>query len=980
MNLSSFNEVLQLAALFLATIEFILTLYVLLLNPWHKANRHVSALLFLGALTTLAQGLLIGAVNVGQAYIPTVILSATVVPVQPALVIVSVVLLKPAWLPGSGRTRGHGWWRWLWVLVYLFAFVPLVLTLIDVARGTQLWYTGLDAATYSQGAVSTADFTAGTLAAPIKLLAFQILPLLAFVPLLYVALRDRTATRLTRRLAWILLVQQICIVGVALGLRQVLPVPIPDLLSTAVFVFTYTYVIFQQMVSERRVQRGRLRPRITMLVLVVAVPLLAMVPLLLSMRASTELEQDAAERLAITNRSLGANVSTWLKLNIQSLQELVTLPGVVSFDPDQQTPILEAFASAHPHMYLVSTTDLYGINVARNDDEGARVYSDRPWFLGARDGNPLTFQTLIGRTSGQPALVASMPVRDQSGKIIGVGMFASNLADIVNEVEVSTLGITGFAYVVDADNMLIAHPDPAFSEAEDLIDVSDTPPVAALRQGTRGLMAFTDEEGRRWQAYVDELEYGWGIVVQQQEAELLMFQRSFQGLSWMLIGVGTVVLLVLTWMTIAQAFRPINALTDTAGAIAGGVLTAEAPVESEDEIGALARTFNSMTGQLRDLIGSLEQRVADRTQDLQRRTRYLEATAEVGRAAASILETDQLIQDVVKLVRERFDLYYVGLFLVDGARQWAVLRAGTGQAGQSMLARGHRIRVGEGMIGWTVARGELRVAQLAEEDAVRLATAELPDTRSEAALPLRSRGQVLGALSVQDTRPGVFDEATMTVLQTMADQVAVAISNAQLFQQAEAALEAERRAYGELGREAWRQLLSARSRLGYRCDLEGVRPVAGGGGALDSAAQYSGGEWEGTAQDASTTLPELALPIRVHDEVLGTIQAHKADGTEHWTAEEVELMEAMSEQLGVALESARLYHETQRRAAREQLTRAIADTMRRATDIDSLMRTAAQEMAAALGTSSGGSAFVQLSAPLEPAGDGGGNGDEGKER
>ena len=116
------------------------------------------------------------------------------------------------------------------------------------------------------------------------------------------------------------------------------------------------------------------------------------------------------------------------------------------------------------------------------------------------------------------------------------------------------------------------------------------------------------------------------------------------------------------------------------------------------------------------------------------------------------------------MIRERFGLYYVGLFELDPGGEWAILRAGTGEAGSAMLARGHRIRVAEGMIGWSVEHGQSRVALAADEDAVRLATAELPETRSEAALPLRSRGRVRGALTVQHRQPGAFDPDTLAVL------------------------------------------------------------------------------------------------------------------------------------------------------------------------------------------------------------------------
>ncbi|MCP4515065.1 MAG: HAMP domain-containing protein, partial [Delftia sp.] len=256
--------------------------------------------------------------------------------------------------------------------------------------------------------------------------------------------------------------------------------------------------------------------------------------------------------------------------------------------------------------------------------------------------------------------------------------------------------------------------------------------------------------------------------------------------------------------------RPILRLTNVAESIIAGDLQAQAPVESGDEVGRLARTFNEMTEQLRSTLQNLEQR----TRDIERRSRYLEASANVAQAATSILDTEQLIHDVVELIVDRFELYYVGLFLVDVQGEWAVLQAGTGDAGLAMMARGHRLRVGEGMIGWSIANAQPRVAREAEKDAVRQVMAELPDTRSEAAIPLRSRERVLGALTVQHTIPDAFDPDSLAVLQTMADQLAVTLDNARLLAASQAALEAERRAYGELSREAWVQLSRERQTQG----------------------------------------------------------------------------------------------------------------------------------------------------------------------
>jgi len=192
----------------------------------------------------------------------------------------------------------------------------------------------------------------------------------------------------------------------------------------------------------------------------------------------------------------------------------------------------------------------------------------------------------------------------------------------------------------------------------------------------------------------------------------------------------------------------------------------------------------------------------------ERRALRLQAAAEVSRTVNSILEPGALLQRVVDLVRERFDLYYAGLFLVDPRKvlsqpkggewtdepgEWAVLRAGTGEAGQQMVAQGHKLRVGgESMIGACVAGAEARIAFDVGEEAVRFDNPFLPETRSEMALPLTARGQAIGAMTIQSTQASAFSDEDITVLQTMADQVAIAIDNARLLEQTQRRAERER--------------------------------------------------------------------------------------------------------------------------------------------------------------------------------------------
>jgi PAS domain S-box-containing protein len=186
--------------------------------------------------------------------------------------------------------------------------------------------------------------------------------------------------------------------------------------------------------------------------------------------------------------------------------------------------------------------------------------------------------------------------------------------------------------------------------------------------------------------------------------------------------------------------------------------------------------------------------------DLARRSNQLQTAAEVSRAASSILNPDELIRQVVNLVRERFDLYYAGLFLVDQtgewtgeAGRWAVLRAGTGEAGRIQLERGHKLEIGGGsMVGWCVANKQARIALDVGEEAVRFENPLLPETRSEMALPLIVRGQVIGAMTVQSVQEAAFSDEDVAVLQTMADQLAIAIENARLFEQAQKRAEQER--------------------------------------------------------------------------------------------------------------------------------------------------------------------------------------------
>jgi GAF domain-containing protein len=394
-----------------------------------------------------------------------------------------------------------------------------------------------------------------------------------------------------------------------------------------------------------------------------------------------------------------------------------------------------------------------------------------------------------------------------------------------------------------------------------------------------------------------------------------------------------------------------------------------------DEIYAFSQAFDSMTAQLKQTLEGMENQIEQRTVELELRSAYLRAGADVSQTISTILDPDRLIQEVVNIIRERFGLYYVGLFLLDEKKEWAILAAGTGAAGQALKSRRHRIHLGSGMIGWCIANQQPRIALEAGEDRVRLSTPELSDTRSEAALPLRSRGKVLGALTVQSTLPHAFNKDNIAVFQVMGDQVGIVLENARLYNESREALGTLQRLYGERTTRVWDEWLRKQNRLSVRSDELGVSPVqkqanlesiqafpSGQTGRVDEAdgpALSEGARPEGSPQGARPegspqgARPEgsprgVAIPIKVRGRTIGVIETHKSAEDSPWTGREIDLLEHIADQLAVALEGAQLYEDTQRNAEYERIFSDITAKVRASTNINTIMQTAISELAVAL--------------------------------
>jgi GAF domain-containing protein len=397
-------------------------------------------------------------------------------------------------------------------------------------------------------------------------------------------------------------------------------------------------------------------------------------------------------------------------------------------------------------------------------------------------------------------------------------------------------------------------------------------------------------------------------------------------------------------------------------------------------------------------------------QQIQRRSTQLETSAEVSRIASTILDANELLPEVVELIRTGFDLYYAGIFLVDETGQfsgepekWAVLRAGTGTAGQEMMEAGHKLEVaGSSMIGTAITKAEAQISLEVGEEDDRFRNPALPDTRSEMALPLRSRGHVLGAISIQSDQEAAFSQEDVTSLQTMADQLANAIENARLFEQTEErakellVLNNMARAYTQTMdvETLFEQTFIYTNRLLYAEnfylalyndedntidfrlfteDGEQITPpepqIILGEGLTDwiilnkvpvliPRDVEKDLETMGLPHRGKMANAYLGVPMMIGRDVIGVIAIQSYEPDQTYTERDLDLLTAISSQAAVAIDNALRFQQTQARAQFEQVLREITTRVHSTSDPEAILKTAVREVSQALGRE----AFIELAA------------------
>lgn len=336
----------------------------------------------------------------------------------------------------------------------------------------------------------------------------------------------------------------------------------------------------------------------------------------------------------------------------------------------------------------------------------------------------------------------------------------------------------------------------------------------------------------------------------------------------------------------------------------------------------------------------------------------LEATSSTGQAMSRLLDMNELLRRAVDLIRDRFGFYHVQIFMLDDKGAYALLSASTGEIGQKLLARGHRIAVNsQTIIGRVLQAGEAVIARNTDIAGLSIDQEVLSRTRSELALPIMDGETVIGAVDVHSMRPSAFTSVEIQALQVMTGQLATAIRNARLFLAQEQSLRENKRLFleAETSLREIQRLNRQLTRQTWEDYLTANRAISGV--TLDGSRFFPGAEWSERMLEAGTrrrvitqNTPDthvIAVPVELRGEVIGAIEIEVAGGIH--TEDAVDMMQAIAGRLAISLDNARLFEETQAATAQEQRISEIVSQYQSAATVDDLLQITLQGLFETLG-------------------------------
>lgn len=364
-----------------------------------------------------------------------------------------------------------------------------------------------------------------------------------------------------------------------------------------------------------------------------------------------------------------------------------------------------------------------------------------------------------------------------------------------------------------------------------------------------------------------------------------------------------------------------------------------------------------------------------------------ETAAEIARDISSSLDLDELLQKAVELIRSRFDFYHAAIFLKDVPGEYLVIREATGDAGLQMKRSGHKLGVGsKSVVGFVAGRGELLVVNDTARDATYYQNPLLPETHAEAALPLKVGDRIVGVMDVQSTAAYAFAEQNLRTLQILADQLAIAVVNSELFAETQEHLAQHRllhhitttAASGTTLDEALnsavnglqvtlggdrvsilladreKKILEIKAAVGYASDVFDLQVPIGTGITGWAAAHRRTLRVDNVLNDARyiegspNTRAEMAIPLLYRSELLGVLNVESEQFAAYAENDE-ELLGTLGGSLAAIIANARLLEQIRAQADRERTLFEISDKIRRTTDMETILATTASELTRAVG-------------------------------
>ena len=577
----------------------------------------------------------------------------------------------------------------------------------------------------------------------------------------------------------------------------------------------------------------------------------------------------------------------------------------------------------------------------------------------------------VDATGGGLVVTVAAPVY-QNNEFMGVVAADMKLGDVTKQISSIKIGDTGYAFMLDDAGRILSMPQAGFdmfgvspeemnSEEffkQTVLGLGTTQLQAVTKRMTSGGNGLLTVDVNGVETYISFFPIranGYSIALAVPASELqgaIVSARSqTQQQLRSAAQLAAILLIILLVVSVAISLglgriiaAPIQRLTQVASQISAGDLNIQETAVTSDEIGTLAHAFNTMTARLRETLDGLEQMVDQRTTELslanernERRAKQFESIAHIARTISSTRDLNVLLSQITGAINREFGFYHIGIFLLDASKEYAILSAANSEGGERMLARGHRLKVAEtGLVGYVTGTGKPRIALDTGADAIFFDNPDLPQTRSELTLPLRVGEEIIGALDVQSTEPNAFFPEDINILSTLADQVSIAIQNAQQFEQTRQALNESELLSRQFIQSGWQQFTKHRN-------LVGIRHT----GTRASLLYKNNGKEEsfslGSAAKVKMRGTSLSLPIKLRGEVIGSVDIHAPDNRP-WDQDELDIVTAIIERAAIAMENARLLAESQKRAAKERTIGEISSKISVQSDINELLKTAAQEL------------------------------------